>query len=189
MKTDREAPLRRSRAIVAPACAGRVLRSCASTLFVLAAVLAFAVPAPAAGLKVGDAIPAISLPDLRGNRVSLPDDARDKVILVHFWATWCPYCVKEITAIDAIYQTYGEKGFAPYSVNVGETRDVIEPYLAKLKANYPVLTDSNADVVKAWGVTGIPTTFICDGNGVIRYKIIGEVNRLGLEKVLGTVFR
>ena len=162
---------------------------CTVTIVLLVFFMAFAGSAAAAPLKVGDTIAKISLPDMAGNKINLPEDTKGKVILIHFWASWCPYCAKEINAISTLHEALREKGFIPFSINVGEAKEVVEPYLAQLKVTYSVLLDANAEAVKACGVTGIPTTFICDGDGVIRYKIIGEVNKMGLEKILGTIFK
>ncbi|HTP04763.1 MAG TPA: TlpA disulfide reductase family protein [Nitrospirota bacterium] len=136
---------------------------------------------------VGDALPSLALPDLKGNHVAIPGGFGGKVILLHFWATWCSYCINEMTSLEFLYKNFEKKGFSPFSVNVGQKRDAIESYLGKLRPTYPILLDADSSTVKTFGVTGIPTTFITDRKGIIRYKILGEITTTGLRKILLTL--
>jgi peroxiredoxin len=145
-------------------------------------------PIAAAALKIGDTFPKIAVSDRQGKPVALPDDFRGKVALIHFWATWCPFCIKEIQALESIYGVYREKGLVPFSVNVGEDNQTIAAFLKNETATYPILMDRNSEAARQCGVTGLPTTFICDRNGVIKFKIIGEINKNGLERLLATMF-
>jgi thiol-disulfide isomerase/thioredoxin len=129
----------------------------------------------------------ISLSQLDGNRVILPDAAAGKVAIIHFWASWCPFCVKEMAAIESILTAYKEKGVVAYSINVGESAEAARNYVAKTEATYFILLDPTREITKGCGVNSIPTTFICDRNGVIRFKILGEVDKMGLEKLLSAI--
>jgi cytochrome c biogenesis protein CcmG, thiol:disulfide interchange protein DsbE len=140
-----------------------------------------------AALKGGDALPKITLPDLKGTKVTLPDDFKGKVLVIHFWASWCPYCVKEIRAIEALHKKYGEKDMVPFSINVGESREVIDKYLASLEFSYTILLDPDLRVAKQYGVTGVPMTLVADRNGVLMYKIFGEITGPGLKKILSSI--
>jgi peroxiredoxin len=156
----------------------------------LAAALALAAVSLcfAAALKTGDAFPRTAVTDRQGNPVTLPDDFKGKVVVIHFWATWCPFCIKEIRALESLYGIYREKGLMPFSVNVGEDNAAIAAFLKNDTVSYPILMDRNSAAARQCGVTGLPTTFICDPSGVIRYKIIGEINKNGLERLLGSLF-
>jgi peroxiredoxin len=145
-------------------------------------------PTADAALKIGDAFPKTAVADRQGKPVALPDDFKGKVVLIHFWATWCPFCIKEIRALESLYGSYREKGFLPLSVNVGEDSQTISSFLKNEPISYRVLMDRNSEAARQCGVTGLPTTFICDRNGVIKYKIIGEINKSGLERLLATLF-
>lgn len=135
-------------------------------------------------LKTGDPFPRFTLPDFNQSVYTLPDDARGKVLIIHFWASWCPLCVREMNAIEAIRTEYAEKGMAVFSINVGDTVDAARAYVKNTRAAYPILLDSKTEVAKQRGVNSIPTTFVCDRNGVIRFKILGEVSKIGMEKLL-----
>jgi thiol-disulfide isomerase/thioredoxin len=139
---------------------------------------AFAAP------KAGDTLPSLALPDMKSNRVTVPGAYSGKVIVLHFWATWCSYCLTEMTSIEVLYKNFEKKGFAPFSVNVGQQQDVIESYLGKLRPTYPIMLDADSSTARTYGVTVIPTTFIADRKGIIRYKVLGEITTTGLRKIL-----
>jgi peroxiredoxin len=178
--------------------AGRCYRSRLLTkgfrLWVVLPALALALslppglPTAEAALKSGDVFPRTSVSDRQGKPVALPDDFKGKVVLIHFWATWCPFCIKEIRALESIYGAYREKGLTPFSVNVGEDPSTIASFLKSETVTYPILMDRDSEAARRCGVTGLPTTFICDRNGVIKFKIIGEINKSGLERLLATLF-
>jgi peroxiredoxin len=162
--------------------------------WIFAATLAIAlllpprVPTADAALRIGDAFPKTGVSDRQGNPVALPHDFKGKVVLIHFWATWCPFCIKEIRALESIYGNYREKDFVPFSVNVGEDNPTIAAFLKNETVTYPILMDRNSEAARQLGVTGLPMTFICDRNGVIKFKIIGEITKSGLERLLGSMF-
>jgi peroxiredoxin len=157
-------------------------------VMVVALFLPPGLPTADAALKIGDAFPKTAVSDRQGKPVALPDVFKGKVVLIHFWATWCPFCIKEIRALESIYGLYREKGLVPFSVNVGEDNQTIAAFLKNETVTYPILMDRNSEAARQCGVTGLPTTFICDRNGVIKYKIIGEINKSGLERLLASMF-
>ena len=152
----------------------------------LAAATATLAPAPGspAALRTGDRPQSVTLSDLGGSPVSLPDAYKGKILVVHFWASWCSYCIKEIDALEALFGQHRERGFMPVSVNVGETKAAASGFLRDRAVTYPILLDGNSAVARLYGVTGIPTTFILDREGSLRFKILGEINREALRRVL-----
>lgn len=137
-----------------------------------------------AGMRAGDRPKGVTLSDLAGAKVALPEAYAGKVVAVHFWATWCPYCIKEIEALEALFGQFRERGFVPVSVNVGETKAVAAEFLRTRTVTYPILLDTESTAAKLYGVTGIPTTVILDRGGAIAFKILGEINREGLRRIL-----
>jgi thiol-disulfide isomerase/thioredoxin len=152
-------------------------------LVTAAATLGIAGPV-AAGIRAGDRPKSVILSDLADAKVALPEAYAGKVVAVHFWATWCPYCVKEIDALQALFSQYRERGCAPVSVNIGESRAVAAEVLRTRTVTYPILLDTDSAAAKLYGVTGIPTTFILDRGGAMAFKILGEINREGLRRIL-----
>jgi peroxiredoxin len=144
-------------------------------------------PLKAAALKVGDPAPSFTLTALKSGKLTVPKPFTGKVLILHFWASWCPYCVKEMLAINSSYKKYKSKGLVAFSINVGESSQAAEAYVAPLGVTYPILLDPKSDTAKLYGVTGIPTSFIIDRNGKIRFKILGEIGQEGLNRLLPTL--
>lgn len=137
-----------------------------------------------AALKTGERPTPVTLSDLTGARVVLPDGYRGRVLVVHFWASWCPACFREIDALESLLGEYREHGFSPVSVNVGETRAVVTASLRHRKVTYPILLDAESATARQYGVVGLPTTFVLDRTGAVAVKVLGEIGRDGLRRVL-----
>lgn len=135
-------------------------------------------------LKIGDIPPKFSLSDLKGNKVTVPDDFKGRVVIIHFWADWCIYCAEEMPAIDAVYDKYKEEGVVIVAVNVGQPKEVAEAFINTHKISYPVLLDTYSLTARRYGVVGLPTTFILDRNSVIGNKILGVAEREAFEKMV-----
>jgi peroxiredoxin len=121
----------------------------------------------------GKAAPSFTLQDLNGKPVSL-SDFKGKVIVLDFWATWCPPCVMEIPHFIELYEQYKDQGFAMVGISLdSQGVSVVKSFVRKYQVNYPILmTDGQVD--KAYGgITYIPTTFVIDSAGNIRQKYIG----------------
>ena len=121
----------------------------------------------------GDRAPEFRLPALDGRSVSL-SDFRGKVVMVHFWATWCPPCVEEMPLLDKLYHTLQGKEFELLAVSVDEGGvGVVSAFLKKNSLNVPVLLDSDKMISGLYGTFKFPETYIVDRRGVVRYKAIG----------------
>ena len=137
-----------------------------------------------AAFRVGDVPSRVTLSDLKGNSVVIPSDFRGQVVLIHFWASWCPTCRGEMTALESLYGEYGGKGVIPCSIGIGEKRETAVSYLKNMTISYPVLLDPDSSTRKPFGVAGIPTYFVLDREGVIRHKILGKADPEGLDKIV-----
>lgn len=116
---------------------------------------------------VGKPVPALKLPDLDGNEHDIAVDDKDaKVIVLDFWATWCPPCRAELPGLQGIYDWVQKEGkpVAIYAVNQGETVDEVKKFLADNQLSIPVLMDENFSAAQDYQVNGIPqTVIIADG--------------------------
>ena len=108
----------------------------------------------------------------------LPDSLKGKVLLVNFWATWCPPCVEELPSIQNARDTFDQDHFEVVSVNVGERVADIKAFLEKLSVTltFPIVVDEKLSVYADWQVSPLPTTFLVDRTGKIRYQALGGRN-------------
>lgn len=119
--------------------------------------------------------PDISGTLLDGTRTSL-QQLRGQPVLVHFWATWCPVCDLEQTSIDAIADDY-----PVLSIAMDETGKAdILAYMDKKQVDYPVIHDPSGALARRYGVRGVPSSFILDANGDIRFVEVGYTTGAGL---------
>ncbi len=104
-----------------------------------------------------------TLADLQGKAWHL-QDLRGKVVLVNFWATWCPPCRKEMPDLDALYNKFKDQGFVVLAISDEEAAKV-SPFISERKISYPVLLDPGRKVNDAFIVEGIPKSFVYDRSG------------------------
>lgn len=148
-----------------------------------AATVPFGATAESA-VKAGDRPKTVTLGDLTGAQVALPDAYGGKVVIVHFWTSWCPSCLREIEALESLCGEYREPGVAPVSINVGETKAAVAEALRTRKVSYPILLDTDSTTARLYGVRGVPTTVVLDRAGVIGVKVLGEIDREGLRQIV-----
>jgi peroxiredoxin len=124
---------------------------------------------------VGKTAPDFVLKDLSGREIRL-SDLRGKVVLVNFWATWCPPCRNEIPSMQKLNEMMAGKPFKMLAISVDNGgKEVVEDYFRKSGNVLPVLLDSQQKISKMYGTTGVPETFIVDRNGTIIDKVIGPL--------------
>ena len=104
-----------------------------------------------------------TLTDLNGKRWSLKE-LRGKVVLVNFWATWCPPCRKEMPDLDSLYQRFNNRGFVVLALS-DEDAGKVKPFIAERNISYPVLLDPGDKVKDLFQVNGIPESFVYDRGG------------------------
>jgi len=126
--------------------------------------------------KLGTAAIDFNFQDLKGQTWSL-DKVRGKVVLLRFWADWCPYCRYEMPVIDKYYRKLNKEGFLVLAVNVKQSAEVALAFTAQLDITFPVPLDPDGKMARRYGVYAIPTNFLIDRQGVIREILIGEVFR------------
>jgi thiol-disulfide isomerase/thioredoxin len=114
--------------------------------------------------------PTLRLNDDDGKAVDLAQ-YRGKVVLVNFWASWCPPCRKEFPSLSRVRKLFKPSEFEVLAVNVGEEPDFAFSFAGI--TDFPVLFDRDSKVIAAWGVQGLPTTFLVNRKGQLAYRAAG----------------
>lgn len=156
------------------------MRRIAKLLVGVTAVL-FALTAGAAETKQSLTVVAdkpeareFNLKDLDGKNWRL-SDLRGKVVLINFWATWCPPCRKELPSLERLWRLLGSDNFVVLAIDVGEDADTVFAFTGMLEPapTFPILLDRDSAVLGNWLVKGLPTTFVLDKKGRIVYRAVG----------------
>jgi peroxiredoxin len=135
------------------------------TIFALALVTA---GVALAGVQKGQRAPEFSLPSLKGSNVAL-SQLRGKVVLVDFWAQWCEPCKKELPQLDRLSKEYAAKGVVVLAVNIDKQRDNAERMVKQLGLTLDVLLDPAGSVAGSYDLPKMPTSFVVDKKGIVRY--------------------
>jgi peroxiredoxin len=126
--------------------------------------------------REGKPAPDFTLSGVSGEKVRLAE-FRGKVVLLNFWASWCPPCREEIPALINLDKAMVGKDFRMLAVAIDKGgRDTIVEFLRHQEVSLPVLLDPDGSVAKTYGITGVPETFIIDKMGKIRKKIVGPID-------------
>ena len=152
----------------------RRLGSWLVNLVLIAAIVAAVQWWKGRGLVTGEAPPLVGV-TLDGAPVDLAD-WRGRPVLVHFWATWCPVCRITDGAIESIADDHAVVTVALQS----GTPDEIRAFMRETGQDFPVVSDPDGRLAQAWGVAGVPTSFVIDGDGRIRSSIVGVSTEPGL---------
>ena len=130
------------------------------------------------GGLVGKQAPDFTLLDMQGRQVSL-SQFRGKVVILNFWATWCPPCRKEMPSMERLYRDFKEKDMVMLAVNVDENgKQAVREFLRRMPYSFPILLDNENIAQNSYGVFRFPESFVIDRNGVVIEKIIGARNWL-----------
>lgn len=117
--------------------------------------------------------PAFNLPDLQGKKVSLRS-VRGKIVLLNFWATWCPPCRAEMPSMQRLYEKLQAHGLEILAISIdAQGERVVEPFMREFSLTFPALLDTNGDVASEYKVRGIPTSFIIDDQGRMVAGVVG----------------
>jgi thiol-disulfide isomerase/thioredoxin len=119
--------------------------------------------------------PPLQLADLDGHPRDLAD-YRGRVVLVNFWAAWCPPCVREMPSLQRLQDRFAGKPFTILAVDMGETDNEVRDFLAnKVKVDFTILMDRDGQALKRWKVFVFPTSFVLGPDGKIKYGLYGEL--------------
>lgn len=139
------------------------------------------------GIEQGDLAPDFTLPSLEGKSKKL-SDFRGKKVIINFWATWCGPCKAEMPEMQTYYEKHKGQDFTILGVNMTDTeksKSGIKPFAKEYGVTFPVVLDTKGKVMSTYQVTGFPTSYFIDKQGVIQYKLVGAMNKDMIHKVVG----
>lgn len=145
------------------------------TLILIASFFAMLVACSkeSAAPRLGSVAPDFSINDATGKTVQL-SDLRGNVVLLNFWATWCPPCKEEVPSLSRLNARMAGTAFRMVTISIDEGGgNAVESFFRVAGYRLPTLLDPAGTVGKLYGITGVPETFIIDPQGVIRKKVVG----------------
>jgi thiol-disulfide isomerase/thioredoxin len=130
--------------------------------------------AHAAGFEARAATPAPELKaqDLAGVPKTLAD-YRGKVVVLNFWASWCPPCLREMPSLERLRVNMAGRPLEIVALDSAETLEEVSAYLSRMKLGFPILLDPDGSNTRRWKVFALPTTFLLDARGRVRYVLTG----------------
>lgn len=145
-----------------------------------------AIPAPQKGFPAPD----FSLETIDGETITL-SALRGKVLVLNFWASWCPPCRAEMPTLQAVSEQYGSEMIV-LGINASPQDQLANAYqlITEMKLTFPILLDSEGKALSAYRVFSLPTTFFIDQEGIIREVVIGgPLSEAGLHARLDALLR
>ena len=155
---------------------GHFIKQRALTLLLLLGMGGMPLPVTPAMQALDTRLPApeFSLSDLHGRNYSLAE-LRGKVVVVNFWATWCPPCRGELPSLQRLWRQYQDEEFQLLAISVDENLDELNRFVDQFGKGltFPILTDPGLAAARYWPLKGLPATFVIDKNGQVTHIVHG----------------
>jgi peroxiredoxin len=126
-------------------------------------------------VAIGETAPDFTLPVLNSGSLSL-GDYRQQVVVLNFWATWCPPCVQEAPALEKFAEQMRNQGVAVLGVSVDQDTDALRRFVAQARLSFPIARDPQQAVAARYGTFKFPETYILNREGRVAEKIIGATD-------------
>lgn len=132
-------------------------------------------------LKEGSKPPQFELADLEGNLQQL-SDYEGKAVVVNFWGTFCPPCVKEMPEFERQYMKWKDQGLVVLAINLSEDTLTVNNFVRRFELNYPILRDVNRKTERSYGLKSYPTTFFIKPDGSIMEIKVGGMTETEIDE-------
>lgn len=129
---------------------------------------------------VGEAAPNFTLLDLDGQSHQLAD-YKGKAVVVNFWGSFCPPCVKEMPEFQRMYDKYKDKSFDVLAINLSEDDLTVSNFVGQRGLDYPILRDANRVIERRYGLSQYPTTFFVKPDGTIMDIFVGGMSEQDID--------
>jgi cytochrome c biogenesis protein CcmG, thiol:disulfide interchange protein DsbE len=130
------------------------------------------------------AAPEFTLPSLDGNGSISLGSYRGKTVVLNFFASWCEPCRLEAPGFRKIANDYGDRGVQFLGVDYRDNDAAGQAFMGEFGLTYPAMSDHSGSLADDFGLLGMPTTFVIDAQGIIRYRFIGYVQEQSLREAL-----
>jgi len=157
--------------------------SMGALLAVIGVATWYALPSAQSKVAEGRTAPVFSLPDLDGHLKQLP---KGQVVLLNFWATWCPPCRQEMPSMVTLYNKMKSQGLKVVAVSVDQDSSELASFVREYSLPFEVLHDKSNAVSQRYGVYRYPESFLIDRQGRVRYHLVGSVEWMS-PKVVNTI--
>ncbi len=139
---------------------------------------------PADSVEEGKKIKNFTLQNIYGKKVKLSDAYKNKVVLISFWASWCPSCREEVSILNELYKKYRKQGLEIYGINYAESKKKVIASKNDLGITYPVLMDKDGSLAETYELVGIPAVILVDKKGIVRFFNVIPPDEKDIEKLL-----
>lgn len=125
----------------------------------------------------GDAVVPFELPHVnREGVLSWGRDLAGRVVVVNFWATWCPPCIEEMPALDRLHRKLHEEGLTVVAISEDDSISLPTDFIEKTPVSFPVVHDAGHRVANTWGTFRYPETYVVGRDGVVKRKVFGPAD-------------
>lgn len=107
---------------------------------------------------------------------------RGKVVILRFWADWCPHCAVEMPIIEKAYQEMKDRGLIVIAVNVKQTEPKVRAFISKFNLSYPIALDQEGKISDKYEVKGLPVNYVINRQGILKELIVGAITDVGMLK-------
>jgi peroxiredoxin len=126
-------------------------------------------------VAIGDSAPEFSVPAFPSGSLELKT-YRQQIVVLHFWATWCPPCVEETPSLEQFAEKMRDRGVIVLSVSVDQNQKALQDFVQKNHISYPVGRDPDQALSARYGTFQFPETYILDHRGLVAEKVVGPTD-------------
>jgi peroxiredoxin len=137
-------------------------------------------------IQAGDKAPDFVLTDMEGKKHKLSEYEGQGVFL-NFWGTWCKPCEKEMPYMNNQYKQFEDQGVQVLAVNVSESEFLVNRFVSKHNLEFPIVIDKNGEVLNAYGVDPLPTTFLINPDGEVVKVITGTMTEEDIKEHMESI--